>query len=266
MFAGSPSNVATVNPAHSASAASSVKSLRPSRAARRWASRITSKRNACGVCAILNRARSGVASTFPPPSTSLISNVGDLYGGNRRACSGSCLDRARNQRCRDKGSRGVVDENDVRFLGGERLQSGMHRSLTCGPPACRRLVLQLPHGLIENGDVVGIQNRLYGRHLGMSAKRFHRPENNRLAADRAVLLRSTRTCAEAASGRDEDGCSPLRFRHGISIKCRIGIATAAVVPGALPLSRWADENRTIPMRCGEKHILLHCTCKIYRTV
>ncbi len=62
MFPASPSKVATVNPAHSASAASSVKSLRPSCAARRCASRMASKRNDCGVCAIRRCARSGVAS------------------------------------------------------------------------------------------------------------------------------------------------------------------------------------------------------------
>ena len=80
MFAGSPSKVATVNPAHSARAASSVKSLRPSRTARRWASRIASNRNACGVCAMRSRARSGVASTLPLPSTSLTVSVTAIAG------------------------------------------------------------------------------------------------------------------------------------------------------------------------------------------
>ena len=66
--------------AHSASAASSVKLLRPSRAARRWASRITSNRNACGVCAMRSRARSGVASTFPFPPISLMVSVTGIAG------------------------------------------------------------------------------------------------------------------------------------------------------------------------------------------
>jgi hypothetical protein len=80
-------------------------------------------------------------------------------------------------------------------------------------------MFQLPDGLMEHGDVIGIQNRLYGRHLGMAAKRFHGAENNALSANRTVLLRSTCAGAEAASGCDEDGCSPLSFRHGVSIKC-----------------------------------------------
>src|SRR5881227_1585450 len=63
ILATSPSKVATVNPAHSAIAASSVKSLRPSCAARRCASRMTSKRKDCGVCAIRNRARLRIAQT-----------------------------------------------------------------------------------------------------------------------------------------------------------------------------------------------------------
>jgi len=80
MLATSPSNVATVNPAHSASAASSVKSPLASRAARRWASRIAPKRNACGVCAMRSRARSGVASTSPFAPISLIVSVTAIAG------------------------------------------------------------------------------------------------------------------------------------------------------------------------------------------
>jgi len=80
MLATSPSKVATVNPAHSAIAASSVKSLRPSFAARRCASRMTSKRKDCGVCAILRRARSGVSSTSPVSPVSLIVSVTGTTG------------------------------------------------------------------------------------------------------------------------------------------------------------------------------------------
>jgi hypothetical protein len=80
MLATSPSNVATVNPAHSASAASSVKSALASRAARRWASRITSYRNDCGVCAMRSRARSGVASTLPVSPISLMVSATGIAG------------------------------------------------------------------------------------------------------------------------------------------------------------------------------------------
>ena len=128
MLAGSPSKVATVNPAHSASAASSVKSLRPSRAARRWASRMTSKRNACGVCAMRSRARSGVASTLPVSPTSLMVSVTAIAGTAAPVRAGG-LDRARNHRRRDERPRGVVDQDDVRLLAGERFESGMHRGL-----------------------------------------------------------------------------------------------------------------------------------------
>jgi len=56
---------------------------------------------------------------------------------------------------------------------------------------------------------VGIENRLYRKYLWMAAERFHRPENNRLPADRAILLRSPRAGTKPASGCDKDGCSPL---------------------------------------------------------
>ena len=121
MFAGSPSKVATVNPAHSASAASSVKSLRPSRAARRCASRITSKRNACGVCAMRSRARSGVASTSPASPTSLIVSVTGIAGTAAPVRPAASIAREITRR-RHEGPRGVVDQNDVGLLARPALQ------------------------------------------------------------------------------------------------------------------------------------------------
>ena len=47
-------------PAHSATATSSVSSATPSAAARRCASRMSAKRNACGVCTARKPARGGV--------------------------------------------------------------------------------------------------------------------------------------------------------------------------------------------------------------
>ena len=63
-FPASPSNVVTVIPAHCASAASSVKSLRPADRARRWASSRAANWKACG-SASRSVARSRVRSLGP---------------------------------------------------------------------------------------------------------------------------------------------------------------------------------------------------------
>ena len=196
MFAGSPSKVATVNPAHSASAASSVKSLRPSRAARRWASRITSKRNACGVCAMRSRARSGVASTSPVSPTCLIVSVtGDRR--DRRAGAAGGIDRARNHRRRHEGPRGVVDQNDVGLLRRQRLEAGMHRGLTRRAAIGGRLVAQSRDSLVEDRGVIGIHHRLHGKHVRMPAERLHGAEDHGLSADRRDIAWARRRRREA---------------------------------------------------------------------
>ena len=76
----SPGNTATSRPAHSASAASSVKSSRPAARARRWASSNDAKRNACGVCTVRSEARSSVSRTRPPASTRFTVSVTSSAG------------------------------------------------------------------------------------------------------------------------------------------------------------------------------------------
>ena len=212
MFAGSPSNVATVNPAHSASAASSVKSLRPSRAARRWASRITSKRNACGVCAIRSRARSGVASTLPLPSTSLMVSVTAIAGTAAPVRPAASI--AREISAADTNGRAA---SWISTTSGFWLASASRPACTeacrVAPPLAGGCVAQGADGIVEHGGVIGIQNRLHGKDLRMAAERLHRPENHGLPADRTILLRASRTGAKPAPGCDKDGCSALRSGH-----------------------------------------------------
>ena len=209
MLAGSPSKVATVNPAHSASAASSVKSLRPSRAARRWASRMTSKRNACGVCAIRSRARSGVASTLPVVADQL-DGVGDGNRGDRRAGAAGGIDRARDQR--------RPRRRAARRRGSERCRASGRRALRVRhaprPAASRRhwraAAWRRPlTAVVEHRGVVGIEHRLHRKDLRMAAERLHGAEDHGLPADRAVLLRSAGAGAKPAPGCDKDGCGPL---------------------------------------------------------
>ena len=143
----------------------------------------------------------------------LLDGVRDLDRRNGRAGEGRGLDRARNQRRRDEWARRVVDENDIRLLAGKRFQSGMNRSLACCPAICRRLVAQGVDGGIEDGRIIGIQNRLHRKDLRMAAKRLHGPENHGFPADRTILFRSSRAGTKPASGCDKDGCSPLWFGH-----------------------------------------------------
>ncbi len=66
--------------------------------------------------------------------------IGDRYRGNGRAGAAGGFDRARNQRRRDEWPCGVVDQNDIRRLAGERFKSGVYRGLARCPAGCRRLV------------------------------------------------------------------------------------------------------------------------------
>ena len=200
MFAGSPSKVATVNPAHSASAASSVKSLRPSRAARRWASRITSKRNACGVCAMRSRARSGVASTSPAASTSLIVSVTAIAGIAAPVRPAASIAREITRR-RDEGPRGVVDQHDVGLRRGQRFEAGMHRGLAGRAAIGGRLMAQARDGFVEEGGVVGIDHRLHRNDIGMPAERLHGAEDHGLPADRRGIALVRRRRREARARR-----------------------------------------------------------------
>jgi len=51
----------------------------------------------------------------------------------------------------------------------------------------------------------------------MPSERFHGAEDDGLPADRAILLRSASTGAQAPTGSDNDGGASLNFSHGISI-------------------------------------------------
>ena len=249
MFAGSPSNVATVNPAHSASAASSVKSLRPSRAARRWASRMTSKRNACGVCAMRSRARSGVASTLPVSSTSLMVSVTAIAGTAAPVRPAASI--AREISAAVTNGRAA---SWIRTMSGFWPASASSPACTeacrVAPPLAGGCVAQRADGLVEHRGVVGIENRLHRKDLRMPAKRLHRPEDHGLAADRAILLRSARRRREARA----------RLRQGWLQSAQVSALDSITgdqgdgerwSAGALPLSCRGRKNRTIPNSCGK---------------
>src|SRR3954453_12076941 len=58
--------------------------------------------------------------------------------------------------------------------------------------------------------------------LRMPAEGLHGPENHALSADPAILLWSASAGTKTATGRDEDGCVSLRFRHGTQINDGFG--------------------------------------------
>ena len=152
----------------------------------------------------------------PVASTSLIVSVTGMTGTAAPVMAGS-LDRARDHGRRNERPRGVVDQDDVGLRARERFKAGMHRRLPRSAAVRGRLMAQTADRGIEHRDVLGVQNRLHRKDLGMTAKRLHGPENHGLSADRPILLGSTGAGAKAAAGCDKDGCSPLGFRHGGSI-------------------------------------------------
>ena len=76
------------------------------------------------------------------------------------------------------------------------------------------LVAQATDRGIEDVDVIGVHHRLHDGDVRMLRKGGERAVDDGAAADRAILLRTAGAGAQAASGRDENGCSPLRNRHG----------------------------------------------------
>src|SRR5262249_30673300 len=83
----------------------------------------------------------------------------------------------------------------------------------------RRLVTQPAASGIENFVVVGVEHWLNGGDLWMAAECRHGAEDDRLTAEHSILLRSTRTGAEAAASGNENGCGAWGIGHGI-FKCR----------------------------------------------
>ena len=100
---------------------------RPRAAARRCASRISSKRNACGVCTARNDARSGEARMRPAASTCLIVSLSGIAGIAAPWRSAASIARATSARG-GKDARAVVDEDEIGRGRALRLEPGEHAS------------------------------------------------------------------------------------------------------------------------------------------
>ena len=252
MFAGSPSKVATVNPAHSASAASSVKSLRPSRAARRWASRITSKRNACGVCAIRNRARSGVASTLPVSPTCLIVSVTGIAGTAAPVRPAASIAREITADV-TKGRAASWIRTMSGFSAGERLKAGMHRSLAGRAAIGGRLMAQSGDRFVEEGGVVGIDHRLHRKDIRMPAERLHGAEDHGLPADHRDIALGRQRRREARARLRRGWLRYARVWAFETQSCgRIGVEEGASAARAhSPYHAEYGKDRAIPIAVGK---------------
>jgi hypothetical protein len=141
----------------------------------------------------------------------------------------------------------------------------MHRRLPRSTAVRGRLMTQTADRGRKYRNVLGVQNRLYRKDLGMTAERRHGPENHGLSSDRAILLWSSRAGAKAAAGCDKNGCSPLTFRHRTSMTGGRGLMgergvwrTALITPSL--------QNRTFLDRHGKNAVLLQCTCNVAEIV
>ena len=151
-----------------------------------------------------------------------LDGVGDGDRGDRRAGAAGGVDRARDQRRRDKGPRRVMDQDDVGLVAGERFQSGMDRGLPRRAAAGWRLMPQAGHRFVEQGGIVGIDHRLHREDFGMAAEWLHRAKNHGLPADCTILFWTSRAGAEPAPGCDKDGCGTLGFWHLDKLRANAG--------------------------------------------
>ena len=130
-LSGEPSTSRTGMAAHSAMAASSVKSSRPSDAARAWAAWKSAKGKPCGVCAAKRPARD-IGPRDKTVRCSFLQRVRDGQRGQGcpSAPSMPAITR-RNERRIGEGPNAVMDEDCIRRIAGQCLQRVPGRSLPC---------------------------------------------------------------------------------------------------------------------------------------
>ena len=136
-FPASPSKVVTLRPAHSASAASSVKSSRPAAVARRCASSRAAKPKACGVCT-MRRRRAVDRAGHVTCRVDGLDGVGHGDHRHRRAARARGRDRARDQGVRGKRPRRIVHQHEVRAMALQCLEAGAHGGLPRSAAVDRR--------------------------------------------------------------------------------------------------------------------------------
>ena len=167
-----PSTSVTASPAHSATAASSVRSAWPAAAAASWAARISAKRKPCGVCARHSPSRStvaatrcsgparfsvsasGTAATAPGDLAKRLQHAVDDVGGHERA-------------------HGVVDQHTSRaHAPPARARPLSTEGWRVAPPATGVIKLRMPlaSGRFVACVILGLDHDLHGVDAGMPQK------------------------------------------------------------------------------------------------
>ncbi len=207
-LASEPSTRPTSRPNHSATALSSVKSVRPASAAFRCAARIASNLNPCGVCARQSPSRFNVSITWPSLARLMVSVTG--REGSAASCVARQKDHAIDQGSIDERSRGVVDQHLGWTRSTQSFEAGTHRVL--------------PHRAAQYGRAqaccVGRSSRLIK--LGVIAVDHHenlvdasvfregadRTRQHRDTAERPILFRhcSFASRPRASTSRHDERC------------------------------------------------------------
>lgn len=146
-----------------------------------------SKRNACGVCAILKRARSGVASTLPLVSVSLTVSVTGMAGTAAPVRPAATIAREISA--------------DV-TKGAQHRGSEPHQPValaSASSPACTdpwRVAPPFAGGWYRSPATAslkiaassGLTTGCTAKDVGMPAERFHGPEDHGLSANHTILF------------------------------------------------------------------------------
>jgi hypothetical protein len=194
-------------PAHSASAASSVKSSRPAACALRCQQGVEGERLRgldAAQCGAVERAHHMAGRI------DFLDRVGHRNAGDRGA-GGARHDGARDQRRGGEWARGVVHQHDRGAIVRQRLEAGADRGLSRGAAECGGQQAQPPGGLGVQGAVVAMDHRLHPGNLRMVGEDRQALVQHRDIAERAVLLRQIPAGAQAAPARHHDRCHV--FRH-----------------------------------------------------
>ncbi len=113
------------------------------------------------------------------------------------------------QRRRGEGPGGVVDEDAVGGLGGERLEAGEHRS-GAGLGACHRAaeagIGEAAEGIVVERAIVGMNDDLHDVEAGKCEERVEGAAQHRAAAETQILLGRGFAEALAPSGSHDQDC------------------------------------------------------------
>ncbi len=199
--------------AHSASAASSVKSSRPATKAPPVSRQepIIEKR-----LRGLHRAQPAAVDGIDDAAVRVhrLDGVGQRQSRNR-AAAGARRDSARDQGRRGERAGGIVHQHDPGLFPFERFQPAAHRNLACRAAMGGGAQLQ-PGGRLRKGcSVTRVDHRLHHVDLGVVKEEAERVTDHGRAPNLAVLLGRAAAGPDAPAGRHHHHRYPTRHRPGL---------------------------------------------------